>query len=181
MCVDTNPRKGKSLETLIIPSLPVPCGAECTVNEAVPSSYAHITRHKLVRWARKSCPFPAFQSDFPCGDQQKEKSIFPTWSLLPFESSSTSNLLLCYWGHAAALFIGPPGHPTCTSCTGCGKGVSGVHWKFKGAWTSWEVMGFLTSSKDSCKEEDFDQTEPIHCNQTYILLWKIFCSIIFSN
>lgn len=36
------------LETLIILSLLVPCSGEQTVNEAIFSSSAHITRYKLV-------------------------------------------------------------------------------------------------------------------------------------
>lgn len=41
-------QESHGLETLIILSLPVPCGGERTVNEAVNNSSAHITRYKLV-------------------------------------------------------------------------------------------------------------------------------------
>lgn len=118
------------LETPIILSLSVPGSGEQTVNEAVISSSAHITSYKLVYWARKSCPFLTFQSDFPCGDQQKEKAVLPDWSRVPFQSPSSSSLPLC-WGHCgAALFIAPPGHPM--SCSAHGKGIAGIHWRFRG-------------------------------------------------
>lgn len=74
------------LKTLIILPPPVPCSDEWTVNEAVISSSAHITRYKLVCWARKNCPFLTFQSDFPCGDQQKEKALFLTGVRCPFKA-----------------------------------------------------------------------------------------------
>lgn len=116
------------LETLIILSLLVPCSGEQTVNEAIFSSSAHITRYKLVYWARKNCPFLTFQSDFPCGDQQKEKAVLPDESgaLSKPQQLQSPSLL------RAALFIAPPGHPICMSCSAHGKGILGIHWRFRG-------------------------------------------------
>lgn len=40
--------KGNRLETPLIVFPPLPCGSDCTVKEAVVSSYAPITRYKLI-------------------------------------------------------------------------------------------------------------------------------------